>query len=128
MLRLIALLLFTSFTIPAQELVLDKLFTRPYVWGTTPSQMTWAKHAHVLAFLWNEKGGAFRGLYIYDADQKRLARLTDLELVKDPINVGDEEQDEHEKNYLLPQLGLNSFDISEDGKRIAFSYKGDLYL
>jgi dipeptidyl aminopeptidase/acylaminoacyl peptidase len=128
MLRLIALLLFTSFTIPAQELVLDKLFTRPYVWGTTPSQMTWAKHAHVLAFLWNEKGGAFRDLYIYDADQKRLARLTDLELVKDPINVGDEEQDEHEKNYLLPQLGLNSFDISEDGKRIAFSYKGDLYL
>jgi dipeptidyl aminopeptidase/acylaminoacyl peptidase len=115
-------------TIPAQELVLDKLFTRPYVWGTTPSQMTWAKHAHVLAFLWNEKGGAFRDLYAYDADQKRLTRLTDLELVKDPINVGDEEQDEHEKNYLLPQLGLNSFDISEDGKRIVFSYKGDLYL
>lgn len=128
MLRLISLLLFTSLTIPAQELVLDKLFTRPYVWGTTPSQMTWAKHAHVLAFLWNEKGGAFRDLYAYDADQKRLTRLTDLELVKDPINVGDEEQDEHEKNYLLPQLGLNSFDISEDGKRIVFSYKGDLYL
>jgi dipeptidyl aminopeptidase/acylaminoacyl peptidase len=126
--RLIALLLLSFSTLPAQELVLDKLFTRPFVWGTTPSQMTWAKHAHVLVFLWNEKGGTFRDLYAYDADQKRLTRLTDLERVKDPMNVSDEEQDEHEKNYLLPQLGLNSFDISEDGKRVVFSYKGDLYL
>lgn len=128
MFRLIAFLLFSSLAISAQELELNKLFTRPFVWGTTPNLVTWAKHAHVLAFLWNEKGGAFRDLYAYDADQKRLTRLTDLETVKDPMNVSDEEQDEHEKNYLLPQLGLSSFDISEDGKRVAFSFKGDLYL
>ena len=34
MFRLITLLLFSSLTIPAQELALDKLFTRPFVWGT----------------------------------------------------------------------------------------------
>ena len=62
----------------------------------------------MLAFLWNEKGGAFRDLYAYDADQKRLTRLTDPKLVKDPINVSDEEQDAHERTGLLPQLGLGS--------------------
>lgn len=121
-------LLTQGLPLAAQEFTLEKLFTRPFIWGTTPSQLTWAKHSHVLAFLWNERGGAFRDLYVYDADSKRLTRLTDLEHVKDPINVSDDEQDPKAKNYLLPPPGLNSLDISEDGKRIAFSYKGDLYL
>jgi dipeptidyl aminopeptidase/acylaminoacyl peptidase len=112
----------------AQDFELNKLFTRPFVWGTTPSHPVWAKHSHVLAFLWNEKGGAFRDLYAYDADSKRLTRLTNLEQAKDPINISDDEQDPKIKNYLLPPPGLNSFDISEDGRRIAFGYKGDLYL
>ncbi len=121
-------LLASIFPLAAEDFTIDRLFTRPFVWGTTPSQITWAKHAHVLGFLWNAQGGAFRDLYVYAADAKSLIRLTDLEHVKDPINLSDEEQEARLKNYLLPPGGLNSFDISEDGKHIAFSYKGDLYV
>ena len=31
-------------------------------------------------------------------------------------------------SYLAPPPGLADFDISQDGRRATFSYKGDLYL
>lgn len=82
MLRIVAAFLLGAVLLAAQELTLDHLFTRPFVWGTTPSQAVWAKHAHVLAFLWNEKGGTFRDVYAYDADARKLTRLSNLENVK----------------------------------------------
>src|ERR1017187_6442752 len=100
MFRIVAAFLLSAVLTTAQELTLDHLFTRPFVWGTTPSQVTWAKHAHLLVFLWNEKGGAFRDVYAYDADTKKLTRLTDLENAKDPLHVSDEEQDRHQRNYV----------------------------
>ncbi len=128
MLRIVAALLLSAVLLPAQELTLNHLFTRPFVWGTTPSQAVWAKRAHVLVFLWNEKGGAFRDVYAYNADAKKLTRLSNLENARDPLHVSDEERDEHEKNYLLPQTGVGAIDVSEDGKRVVFVQKGNLYL
>jgi dipeptidyl aminopeptidase/acylaminoacyl peptidase len=107
---------------------LDHLFTRPYVWGTWPTQLAWAKHAHLLGFLWNAHGEAFRDLYVYDADAKKLTRLTDLKGLKDPINDTEAERDPHRKEYLPPQAGLTAFSLSEDGARAVFSYRRDLYL
>jgi dipeptidyl-peptidase-4 len=112
----------------AQDFSLDRLFTRPYVWGTSPSQVTWAKRAHVLGFLWNAQGQAFRDLYIYNADSKGLKRLTDLEGLKDPINDGEAERDIHRQDYLPPRGGLAGFELSEDGSKAVFSYRGDLFL
>ncbi len=95
MLRTIALILAFAAATPAEDFTLDHLFQRPYVWGTTPSQINWAKHAHVLCFLWNAKGQVFRDLYAYNADTKNLRRLTDLEGLKDPINDNEAEHDPH---------------------------------
>ncbi len=117
-----------ALTVSAQDWSLDRLFTRPLLWGTWPSHIEWSKHAHVLGFLWNAKGETFRDLYVYDADTKKLARLTDLEGLKDPINESEAEKDEHRKNYLPPPGGLTSFDLSEDGSKAVFSYRGDLFL
>ncbi len=128
MLRLFAALLAGTLLLPAQDWSLDHLFTRPFVWGTWPSQISWAKHAHILGFLWNAKGETFKDLYVYDADSKKLTRLTDLESLKDPINETEAERDEHRKDYLVPPAGLNSFDLSEDGAKAVFSYHGDLFL
>jgi dipeptidyl aminopeptidase/acylaminoacyl peptidase len=128
MLRISALILFLAISATAQDFTLDRLFSRPYVWGTSPSQVMWAKHAHVLCFLWNAHGQSFKDLYAYNADSKSLKRLTDLEGLKDPINDGEAERDIHRQVYLAPRGGLASYDIAEDGSKIVFSYRGDLFL
>ena len=128
MLRNIALLGALAAAALSQDFTLDHLFERPYVWGTTPSQMTWAKHTHVLCFLWNSQGQAFRDLYAYNADTKTLTRLTDLDGLKDPINDNEAEHDPHRQEYLPPRSGLAAFDLSEDGKQAVFSYRGDLFI
>src|SRR3954471_10468598 len=102
MLRLIAVFVLCSLALPAQDWSLEHLFSRPFLWGTWPSQLAWAKHAHVLGFLWNAEGGAFRDLYVYDADQKKLTRLTDLERSKDISNETEAERDVHRKDYVPP--------------------------
>ncbi len=128
MFRLIAALFTSALLVSAQGWSLDQLFTRPYVWGTWPSHIAWAKHAHVVGFLWNAKGETFKDLYVYNADTKKLTRLTDLKGLKDPINETAAEKDEHRKDFLPPPAGLNSFDISDDGSKAIFSYRGDLFL
>ena len=107
---------------------LDRLFTQPYVWGTSPAHLSWAKHAHMLGFLWNAHGETFQDLYVYNADTKQLTRLTDLKDLKDPINDTEAERDPHRKEYLPPPGGLTSFSLSEDGTKAVFSYRRDIYL
>jgi dipeptidyl aminopeptidase/acylaminoacyl peptidase len=128
MLRIAVVFPLLALSASAQDFTLDRLFARPYVWGTSPSQVTWAKHAHVVLFLWNEDGQAFKDLYSYNADTKTRKRLTDLENLKDPINDGEAERDIHRQDYLAPRAGLASFDLSEDGSKAVFAYRGDLFV
>jgi dipeptidyl aminopeptidase/acylaminoacyl peptidase len=127
MLRTAVLVFSLALAARAEDFTLARLFTRPYVWGTSPSQVAWAKHAPILGFLWNAQGQAFRDLYVYDADSKTLKRLTDLESLKDPINDGEAERDIHRQDYLPPRAGLGAFELSEDGSKAVFSYRGDLF-
>ena len=128
MLRLITAFLAAAAILCAQDWTLDRLFLRPYIWGTWPSQLAWAKRAHILGFLWNAEGNAFRDLYVYDANRKKLARLTDLERMRDPSNETEAERDNHRKNYVPPRGGIASFDLAQDGSKAVFSYRGDLYI
>jgi dipeptidyl aminopeptidase/acylaminoacyl peptidase len=128
MFRIPAALLACAVLLAAEDLSLERLFTRPFLWGTWPSQIAWAKHAHVLGFLWNAKGEAFKDLYVYHADGKKLTRLTDLQALKDPINDTDAERDDRQKRFLPPPAGITSFDLSEDGTQAVLSYRGDLFL
>ena len=127
MFRLLGALLIPAFLFSAETVSLDRLFSRPFLWGTWPSQISWAKHARVLGFLWNAHGETFRDLYVYHAGTGKLVRLTDLEHLNDPINETEAERDPHRKDYVVPPAGLTSFDLSEDGKKAVFSYHGDLF-
>jgi len=127
MVRLIVAFFSVAALLSADDWPLERLLSRPYVWGTWPSQLAWAKHAHVLGFLWNADGGAFRDLYVYDADQKTLTRLTDLEHSKDPSNQTEAEHDVYRRDYVPPRGGIASFDLAQDGSKVVFSYRGDLY-
>lgn len=105
----------------------ETLFTRPYVWGTPPSNLAWAKANPKLVFLWNESGRQFKDLYAYDAVTKKRVRLTALEFAKDPFNPAPDEDDERLTSHRMPDAGLNAFSISDDGQRVAFAWKGDVY-
>ncbi len=111
---------------PDQHWPLSRLFTRPFLWGTPPSGVKWARESATLAFLWNSEGQPFLDLYAYDANARKLTRLTHLEAEPDEYNQP--EIDERQKAYQLPQTGLSNFALSPDGKHIAYSYLGDLYL
>jgi dipeptidyl aminopeptidase/acylaminoacyl peptidase len=126
--RVFAALFFCSIAAVAQSPTIEHLFRRPLLWGTSPDQVTWSKKGHTLVFLWNADGRRFRDLYSYSPDEQRLTRLTDLEKQEDEINISEEEKDDRLKPYVMPPAGLGSFDLSPDGWRVAFSYKGDLYI
>jgi dipeptidyl aminopeptidase/acylaminoacyl peptidase len=126
--RYAALLLMCSVVWGESFPPLDRLFTRPYAWGTSPSNPVWAKKASVLVFLWNSDGRRFRDLYAWQAETKKLVRLTNLESDKDELNVSEEQRDDRLRRYLAPPPGLGDFDVSKDGRRATFSYNGDLYL
>jgi dipeptidyl aminopeptidase/acylaminoacyl peptidase len=128
MMRFAAILIVLAGAVRAEPWSLQRLFSRPYVWGTRPEKPAWAKHARTLVFLWNSGGGGFLDLYAYHADRRLLVRLTNLEPLKDPLNRSAAEKDERQKLYVPPPAGIQEFDITGDGSRTAFSYRGDLYL
>jgi len=82
----------------------------------------------VLIFLWNAEGKRFLDLYAFHADRKKLVRLTNLEADKDDLNLSEEQRDDRLRRYLAPPAGLADYSVSQDGRRVAFSHKGDLYL
>ena len=82
----------------------------------------------MLVFSWNAEGRRFRDLYAWHAETKKLVRLTNLEPEKDELNVAEEQRDERLRRNLAPPPGLADFDVSQDGRRVAFSYNGDLYI
>jgi dipeptidyl aminopeptidase/acylaminoacyl peptidase len=126
--RFLVTFLTFSFLSLAQEWSFERLYTRPFVWGTTPTDLTWSKKGHTLVFIWNAGGGHFMDLYAYHPDKQKLVRLTDFENVKDELNAGEQENDARLRAYMAPSSGIGGFNVSSDGARVAFSYRGDLYL
>lgn len=106
---------------------LEKLYSRPYVWGTSPDDLQWSRRNHVLAFLWNESGHRFRDLYAYHAPTRQLRRLTNLASFQDDLLLRPDEKDSRRKLYLPPDAGITAFSLSDDGALAAFSFRGELF-
>jgi dipeptidyl aminopeptidase/acylaminoacyl peptidase len=123
---LLACLVSTAFA--AAPWPLERLFTRPFVWGTQPERVKWSKKGHTLVFLWNAEGHAFRDLYSYDLEKRQLRRLTRVETEDDPLTRNLAEKDDLRRQFLPPADGLADFDLAQDGSRAAFVYRGDLYV
>jgi dipeptidyl aminopeptidase/acylaminoacyl peptidase len=125
---LLAWLLLPAAAFAAEAWSLEKLFTRPFIWGTPPTEIMWSKQGHTLLFLWNAEGNRFRDLYAYRPENQALIRLTNMEPVRDDLNLTDAEKDERRKRYPMPAEGLAQFHISRDGGRATFAYQGDIYV
>jgi dipeptidyl aminopeptidase/acylaminoacyl peptidase len=107
---------------------LEKLYTRPYIWGASPEQVRWAKEGQVAAFLWNTEGGRFLDLYAYHPSRQKLIRITNLSSVQDTLTAGAAEREEIRKQYLEPAAGVPSYHLSNDGGKVTFSYRGDIWV
>lgn len=105
----------------------EKLFRRPYVWGTSPEGVEWAKKKPVVVFLWNAEGRRFLDVYAYDAVTKRRARVTELEFAEDEFSPRAEDADERLKGHKMPEAGVTSVAVREDGERVAFIWRGDVW-
>lgn len=125
---LLAWLLLPAAAFAAEAWPLGKLFTRPFAWGTSPTEIAWSKQGHTLLFLWNAEGNRFRDLYAYDPENQRLIRLTNMEPVRDELNLTDAEKDERRKRYPMPPDGVAQFHMSRDGSRATFAHQGDIYI
>lgn len=128
MTSLSAWLLFALTASAAETWSLEKLYSRPFVWGTSPTEITWSQQGHTLLFLWNSEGNRFRDLYAYRTENKKLLRLTRMEPVHDDLNLNDAEKDERRKQFLMPPDGIAAFQVSRDGSRATFAYQGDIYV
>ena len=117
-----------SFCCAAQDWSIERLFSQPYLQGTSPLNFSWSRRGHTLVFLWNAEGRRTMDLYAYHPDQGKLARLTDLAAQKDELNQSPEETDPRLRPYLPVPLGLVGYDLAADGSRVAFGYQGELYI
>lgn len=113
----------------ADTLTLDQLFTRPYIWGTQPEQLQWSKRNNTLVFLWNAEGRRFLDLYAYRTGGSGPVRVTNLESQRDELTLTADERDPRRSQYPMPLAGIAPpFDVAPDGSRVAFIYRGDVYL
>jgi len=126
--KFLLLLLTAALPCLAQSWTLERLYTRPYIWGTPPQTLTWSRQGHTLVFRWNAEGNRFRDLYAYDPERKTLLRLTAMESFEDDLLLSKAEKDERRRRYLLPKAGIRDFALARDGSKVAFSYKGDLFV
>jgi dipeptidyl-peptidase-4 len=55
---------------------IDKLYEIPSLIGTEPGGVDWSGDGQQLAFLWNDKGGTFRDIWLYDTASGEKRQLT----------------------------------------------------
>ena len=110
------------------EITLDRLYSRPYLWGTSPSSGIWSHDGKCFAFLWNTEGERLRDLYLVQAPDGEPMRLTSMKDFE-PIPIEDDERTDEEKyddeHY---DNGIGQVVWSPDNRHIAFVYRDDIYL
>ncbi|MGH9803762.1 MAG: DPP IV N-terminal domain-containing protein, partial [Candidatus Acidiferrales bacterium] len=111
-----------------KKLDLDRLFAYPRLEGTPPVAAKWSPDSRRLAFLWNDRGMPFRDLWVYDAGEGKLTRLTDLEQPRDQWTQTPADKDPRLRKFLPPEGGLGDFQWAGDSRRLAFAFRGELYV
>jgi dipeptidyl-peptidase 4 len=111
------------------EITFERLFQRPYLWGTSPSKTRWAEDSNKrFAFLWNAEGGRFREIYIGTTRTGKHFRLTHMDQVEPSPYEGDKRTDEEKEKARKKSRGISDYVWRPDGKQIAFEYLGDIWL
>ncbi len=111
-----------------KKLTLERLYQYPRLEGTPPTGAKWSPDSRKVAFLWNRAGMRFRDLWVYDAESGQLTRLTELDHEPDEWTTPPSRKDPKLKQYLPPEGGLRSFEWAPDSQKLAFAFRGELYV
>ncbi|MCH6554601.1 MAG: DPP IV N-terminal domain-containing protein, partial [Acidobacteria bacterium] len=111
-----------------KKLTLERLYQYPRLEGTPPTRAKWSPDSRKIAFLWNRAGMRFRDLWVYDAESGQLTRLTELDHEPDEWTTPPSHKDPKRKQYLPPEGGLRSFEWAPDSQKLAFAFRGELYV
>ncbi|MFQ5777880.1 MAG: prolyl oligopeptidase family serine peptidase [Terriglobia bacterium] len=111
-----------------KKLTLERIYQYPRLEGTAPTRAKWSEDGRKLAFLWNDKGMPFHDLWVYDVDTRNFTHLTDLKQPRDFWTPSRAEKDPKLKKYLPPEGGLGAFEWAKDSRKLAFSFRGELYV
>jgi len=105
---------------------LAELFTQPPVCGVCPARPLWSPSEPVLAFLWNQEGGLLQDIWV-SAPDSAPARITSAADIA-PAPVEDDKRvraDVEHDERISP--GISEYIWSDDGSRLFFVCRGDLY-
>lgn len=111
-------------TVP--PLTLERLYSLPWVIGTTPELPTWSPDSQHLAFLWSDAGSNTRDLWWTDTaghPAERLTRVADAVVTPNPdpqLALRDTGAREHDP-------GITALAFTADGHALVFSHKGQLW-
>ncbi|MBT4519834.1 MAG: prolyl oligopeptidase family serine peptidase [Halieaceae bacterium] len=93
---------------------IDTLYGVPSIIGTEPGGAAWSRDGQKLAFLWNDKGGTFRDIWLYDkasGEKRQLTRLASR------VDVAQEHKGIAEVHWFGPQA-----------QQVAYALDGQLQL
>lgn len=122
----ITLLTLAVSSLAAENFTVEALFTHPLIVGQAPSKPTWSPDGKQLAFLWNEEGNRFRDLYLARG-RGEILRLTDLQNLPHPEREQDNRSEQEKDDERALDGGLSNPFWASDGRRIYFTFRGDLF-
>ena len=126
MIRLgICLLVVCAAAFSKDRLDINRLYSLPWVIGTTPKDFTWSSDSRTLAFLWNDEGTNFYDLWIADRQTRKPVRITHMPRPELPANPGMDIQKLQQVEKAETDAGVSSVTWSQ--QHLLFVFKGELY-
>ena len=106
----------------APPLTIDRLYSLPWVIGTSPIAPTWSPDSRRVAFLWNEDGGNFRDVWVLTAQGSQPVRVTAMRRPVLPAAPGKDvaQLEQVERAEIDP--GVSAVRFAPDGKHLVFVF------
>ncbi len=107
---------------------LDELYSYPIKWGMAPSSVAWSPDGSKIAFLWNSEGGRFRDIYFASIPEGEVSRATEMRVLPLDARQSEGKTEEELQEVAHYDPGVTSFTWSQDESRLAFTYRGDVFV
>jgi dipeptidyl-peptidase-4 len=113
--------------IGTKKLDIDRLYSLPWLIGTTPKDFVWAKDSQRVAYLWNDEGTNFYDVWITDVSSSKPVRVTRMPRTEMPSNPGTDVAKLEQVAAAETDAGVSAITWTTDSKQIVFTFKGELY-
>lgn len=104
-----------------EALSIDSLYEIPSLIGTAPGGAAWSRDGSQLAFLWNDEGGTFRDIWLYDINSGEKQQISHH---ADNIDVTLEHKGIAQLSWFGPQSQQLVYTL--DGQLMADDLRGEI--